>query len=105
MQVYNIEDMKGGWFVGSFHPTVYVAPFEVCYKYHKKGEVWDTHFHKRATEINLLVRGKMTINDVQINEGQIFVIEPYYVSEPVFLEDCELVVIKTISDEKDKYIV
>jgi hypothetical protein len=47
----------------------------------------------------------MTINDVQINEGQIFVIEPYYVSEPVFLEDCELVVIKTISDEKDKYIV
>lgn len=104
MKIYNFEDMIGGWFVGNFSPTAYEAKFEVCYKQHKKDEKWDTHYHKKATEINLLISGKMMINNIVINAGQIFVIEPYYVSSPIFLEDCSLVIVKTVSDKNDKYI-
>lgn len=105
MEIFDFGQMKGGWFVGDFNPTAYPASFEVCYKQHKAGEKWDTHYHKRATEINLLVSGKMSINGTIINAGQIFVIYPYYVSAPIFLEDCTLVIVKTVSDETDKYIV
>lgn len=106
MQIYKIDEMKDGWFVGNFKPTSFTSElFEVCYKKHLKGEFWDTHYHEKVHEINLLIKGKMLINDVEINEGDIFVIEPFYVSAPTFLEDCELVIIKTPSIIGDKKIV
>ena len=40
-----------------------------------------------------------------MESGDIFVIKPFYVSEPEFLEDCALVIVKTVSDTNDKYIV
>lgn len=105
MEIFDFNIMKGGWFVGNFAPTAHAASFEVCYKQHKKGEKWDTHYHKEATEINLLISGKMTINGLIIEPGQIFVIKPYYVSSPIFLEDCTLVIVKTVSNINDKYVV
>lgn len=106
MQIYNLKEMTGGWFVGNFEPAAFTSKeFEVCYKKHKKGEFWDTHYHEHVHEINLLVKGKMMINDVEINEGEIFVIEPMFVAAPTFLEDCELVIIKTPSIVDDKIIV
>ena len=106
MEIFKFEDMIGGWFVGNFEPTAYkTEDYEVCYKLHKKGESWDTHYHKKATEINLLLSGKMSINDTIIESGDIFVIKPFYVSEPEFLEDCALVIVKSVSDTNDKYIV
>jgi len=98
--------MIGGWFIGDFEPSAYQTDqFEVCYKQHPKGEKWDAHYHKRATEINLLISGTMKINDKLIEAGSIFIIEPYCVSEPTFLEDCTLVVVKTVSDPEDRYVV
>ena len=98
--------MIAGWFVGDFFPSTYrTKDFEVGYKLHKKNEQWPVHFHKRATEINLLVKGKMTICGETIEPGQIFVIDQNEIAAPIFLEDCELVVVKTISDVNDKYIV
>lgn len=106
MDIYKFEDMKGGWFVGDFEPTAYkTSEFEVCYKFHKKGEKWDTHYHKKGTEINFLVKGKMKIQDKEIKEGEIFTIYPYEISEPEFLEDCILIIVKTPSVPGDKYIV
>lgn len=106
MQIYNLKDMVGGWFIGDFEPSAFTSKhFEVCYKKHKKGEFWDTHYHEYVHEINLLVKGKMMINEIEINEGEIFVIEPMYVSSPIFLEDCELVIVKTPSVPDDKIIL
>lgn len=106
MEIKSFEDMIGGWFIGNFEPSAYKTDqFEVCYKVHPKGEKWDAHYHKRATEINLLISGKMKINDKVIKAGSIFTIEPYYISAPEFLEDCALVVVKTVSDTQDKYVV
>lgn len=106
MKILKFKDMINGWFIGNFEPSAYkTEDFEVCYKHHIKNEKWDTHYHKKAIEINLLIKGKMKINGIIIEEGSIFVIEPYYISAPEFLEDCEIIIVKTISDKNDKYLI
>jgi hypothetical protein len=106
MQIYKLNEMKGGWFVGDFSPTSFnTKDFEVGYKKHYKGEFWDVHYHEKITEINLLIKGKMLINDIELNDGDIFIIEPFYVSKSTFLEDCEIVIIKTPSNSEDKIII
>lgn len=106
MKVYKMSDMIGGWFIGDFEPTAFKTEnFEVCYKQHPKGEEWDTHYHKIATEINYIIRGEMMINDDLLKEGDIFILEPNEVSKPEFLTDCELIVVKTPSAKNDKYII
>ena len=98
--------MKGGWFIGNFSPSVLQTnQFEVCYNTHKKGEKWDVHYHKIATEINYLVRGKMLIQGVVLEAGDIFTISPMEVANPEFIEDCELVIVKIPSAKNDKFII
>lgn len=106
MKIFNFYEMKGGWFVGNFEPSSYKTDnFEVSYKIHPKGENWDTHYHKIATEINYLVSGSMTILNTDLKSGDIFVIEPYEIADPIFHEDCHIVCVKTASSKGDKYIV
>ena len=80
MKVDKIENMKGGWFVGNFEPTAYKTPD-----------------HTLVTEINYLIRGEMTIQNTLLQAGDIFTIHPYEISDPEFLTDCELIVVKTPS--------
>jgi hypothetical protein len=47
----------------------------------------------------------MTIQDTELNSGDIFVLHPNEVANPTFLEDCTIITIKTISSKGDKYIV
>jgi hypothetical protein len=104
MKVNRIENMKGGWFIGNFEPSVYKTDqFEVSYKTHYKGEKWDFHYHTQVTEINYLVKGQMVIQNTPLNAGDIFVLEPYEIADPEFITDCELVVVKTPS-ANDKMI-
>lgn len=106
MEIHKLPEMTNGWFVGDFSPTALkTSKFEVAWKRHKKDEPYEGHFHKLAFEINLLVRGRMLMQDKEIVAGDIFVIGPWEVANPVFLEDCELVVIKTPSIIGDKYIM
>ena len=106
MEVKRIEDMTGGWFIGNFQPTTLsTTAFEVGYKLHHKGERWDVHFHKEALEITYLIRGKMQIQNRVLTSGDIFTIFPYEIADPIFLEDCEVIIIKTPSVVGDKYII
>lgn len=106
MEVKRIEDMVGGWFVGDFEPSVFkTKDFEVGYKIHKQGEEWPVHYHKVAKEITYLVKGKMIIGDKLLTSGDVFTIFPYEIANPYFLEDCEVIVIKTPSVPGDKYEV
>jgi quercetin dioxygenase-like cupin family protein len=106
MEILKMKDMKGGWFIGNFAPTAYkTEQFEVCYKHHIKGEKWDTHYHKEGTEINYLIKGKMIIQNKQLNEGDIFILKPYEIADPIFLEECTVLIIKTPSIPGDKFIV
>ena len=106
MKIDKMEDMIGGWFIGDFDPSsLKTKDFEVCYKTHYAGEVWDNHYHKIATEVNYLIRGKMNLSGTELNQGDIFTIYPNEVAIPEFITDCELIVVKTPSLKEDKYIV
>lgn len=106
MEIKRIEDMIGGWFIGNFEPSsIKTKDFEIGYKFHKKGEPWDVHYHKEATEVTFLLRGKMKIQNRVLTNGDIFTIFPYEVADPVFLEDCEVIIIKTPSVIGDKHII
>jgi quercetin dioxygenase-like cupin family protein len=106
MEIHKIDNFKGGWFVGDFEPSVYKNKnFEAGYKIHQKGEEWPAHYHKDSLEINYLIRGKMVIQGTEINSGDIFIIHPGEIADPVFLEECEVFIIKTPSLPGDKFIV
>ena len=106
MKIDRIEEMKGGWFIGNFEPSVFkTTEFEVGYKIHPAGDKWDAHYHKLSVEINLLVRGSMVIQGKTLNAGDIFVLERYEVTDPVYLTDCEIIVVKVPSSPSDKYMV
>lgn len=104
MEVYKLKDYTRGWFVGNFEPSVLKTDiFEVAIMTHKKGEVWDKHIHKISTEYNVLIDGEMTICGKKINQGDIFVINKNEIADPVFIEDCKIVVLKVPSVPSDKY--
>lgn len=98
--------MKGGWYIGDFLPSAYTSKeFEVALKFHRKNTPWSKHIHKKVTEINLLVHGKMKIQNKLLKTGDIFIIEKGTISDPVFLEDCEVVIVKVPSIPGDKTMV
>ena len=106
MKISRIEEYTRGWFVGDFEPSCYkTKDFEAGLLIHKKGEHWAPHFHKIATEINLLVEGEMIIAEKKLRSGDVFLIEPNEIADPIFLTDCKVLVIKTPSVPGDKYIL
>ena len=107
MEVFKLKDMRHGWYAGNFTPTSFSTDlFEACYRTHPKGETWDTHYHEHITEVNLLVSGKMRLQNTELNSGDIFIIKPYEIADPEFLEDCTIMCIKTPGGyTSDKIIV
>ena len=98
--------MTGGWYAGDFNPVAYrTKDFEICYKKHVKGEEWSKHFHKEADEINYLRSGRMLIQGKELVSGDIFILRKNEVADPVFLEDCEVFIVKTPSVPGDKFIL
>ena len=98
MKLFRIEDMVGGWFVGNFEPVAFKTEnLEVSYKKHYKGEKWDMHYHHTVTEINLLIRGRLVMQNKELKSGDIFLLEPYEIADPIFLEDCDIICVKTPS--------
>lgn len=106
MILNRIENMIGGWFVGDFEPTAYKTDtVEVSYKVHKRGEPYDVHYQTKITEINLLTHGKMLMQGKELKAGDIFIMNPYEIADPVFLEDCEVVCVKIPGIKNDKIVV
>lgn len=106
MQLFDFNHFQGGWFIGNFLPSIlHTSMFEVCYKRHTKGEAWPAHYHKEGVEYNLLVRGTMKMHGKIIEPNTIFIMEPYEVADPEFLEDCEVLIIKVPSIPGDKFEV
>lgn len=104
MITYKLDNFTRGWFIGDFEPSILKTNmFEVGLLTHKQGEVWPKHYHAVATEYNLLVSGSMIIKETTIVPGDIFIIEPNEIADPVFLEDCVVMCVKAPSVPGDKY--
>lgn len=106
MKTYKINEMKNGWFIGNFEPSILkTKDFEVGVLHHHKGEVWPKHKHEYLEEYNYLLSGKMLINNCILNAGDLFVFEREEIADPIFLEDCIVIVIKVPSVPGDKVII
>ena len=103
MKRNKLSQFKGGWFIGAFKPSLLpTKEFEVAFKTHQQGDSWPAHYQEKATEYNLLVRGRMTIGKDIFNDGDLFVVPPGEVVKPIFLTDCDVVCVKVPSLPGDK---
>jgi quercetin dioxygenase-like cupin family protein len=101
-----IENFKNGWFIGDFSPSLLkTKSFEVASQTHTKGFVGVSHYHKKSTEYNLVVSGKVKICGKEMVKGDIFVFLPDEISTSEFIEDTTIIVVRTPSDPTDKHII
>jgi len=104
MKVYHLSDMIKGWFVGNFEPSVLKTnDVEVGVKSYKAGDSEARHYHKLATEITVILKGKVRINDEEFSEGDIIVMETNEVADFTALTDVVNVVVKHPGASNDKY--
>ena len=104
MKTARLDDMKLGWFVGDFSPVVLqTTQFEVACKEYTAGAVENRHVHNVATELTLIVRGRVRMNDREFRAGDIIVLAPGEPTDFVVIEDTITVVVKAPSVAGDKY--
>ncbi len=105
MKIANLSEMKGGWFVGDFLPTLLkTQAVEVGVKKYNKGEYAAKHHHKIATEITVLISGSARMNECTYYANDIIVIEPGDSTDFLALEDVITVVVKLPGATNDKYL-
>ena len=95
-----------GWFVGNFDRSVHkTEACEAAFQTNYKGEVSKAHYHKIATEINLITRGLVRINGEIYTAGQGIILYPGDVATCEYLEDTDTFVVKVPGALDDKYLV
>ena len=105
MKISKLDDMIKGWFVGNFDPTlIKTNEVEVAVKKYKAGDSEDTHYHKIATEITVVVSGRIRMNGKEYVAGDIIVMEPGEATDFEALEDTSCTVVKYPGANNDKYL-
>jgi quercetin dioxygenase-like cupin family protein len=107
MKKTKLQDMIKGWFIGNFEPTLYETnAVEAAVKTYKKGDYDAKHYHKIATEITVIINGKVRMNGADYAAGDIILMKPNEATDFECLEDdTQNVVIKIPGANDDKYIV
>jgi choline kinase len=100
----NLSQFKSHWIIGNFEPSLLKADFEVMVRNDKKHNVFPRHFHKQATEYNVVISGKYKVEDTIYGNGDIFIIPPYKSSECECLIGGTMLCIKDKSIPKDKFM-
>lgn len=106
MKTSKISDMKKGWFIGNFNPSLCrTNDVEVAIKTYKAGDYEEKHYHKIATEYTAVVSGKVKMFDREFEEGDIIVVEPGDATDFTAITDTTNVVVKLPGANDDKYLV
>lgn len=107
MKISNLDNMKGGWFIGNFDPSLFkTSYFEISVKRYNKGDYESRHCHKVATEYTVIISGRVKMNDIIYKQGDIIIMEPGESTDFLCLEDGTAnVVVKVPCIYNDKYIV
>lgn len=106
MNSHNLKDMVNGWFVGQFEPSAFKTDAcEVAVKKYQAGSKETAHYHKVATEITLVLSGRVRMINREWQAGDIIVLEPGDVTDFEAITDAVNVVIKTPGILNDKFNV
>lgn len=105
MKVASLDSMIKGWFVGNFSPTLWnTDACEVAVKKYTAGTREEMHYHKVATEITVVVSGRVRMMDREFSEGDIIVLNPGEATSFEALTDAVNVVVKLPGASNDKYL-
>ena len=105
MKKFNLKNMKLGWFIGNFEPTVIkTEDFEIAVKRFNAGESEPRHYQKSTKEITVIVSGTVKIADKIFGEDDIIEIDPLEIVNFESITDSILVAIKIPSLPNDKFI-
>ena len=105
MKVLDLSKMTKGWFVGNFAPTALATnAVEVAVKKYRAGDYESAHHHKIATEITVIVQGKVKMNGIEYGPDSILVIEPNSPTDFLALTDVVTTVVKFPGANDDKYL-
>lgn len=105
MKHEKLENMVNGWFIGDFSPTVLnTENIEAAIKKYKRGDYEKKHHHKIATEITVIILGKVKMNEIEYVSGDIIIINANEATDFEALEDTITAVIKIPSVRGDKYL-
>jgi mannose-6-phosphate isomerase-like protein (cupin superfamily) len=101
---FPLSNFTKGWFVGNFEPTL--APsdaVEVAVKNYRAGEHEAAHHHKIATELTVVVSGRVRMSGEEIGPGEIVKIHPGQSTDFTALTDATTLVVKMPCARGDKY--
>jgi len=101
-----LGEMINGWFIGTFKPTALsTSACEVAVKTYKAGDYEFKHFHKIATEVTLVISGRVRMCELEWGAGDIITLNPGETTDFLAITDAINVVIKVPGAINDKYIV
>jgi len=104
MDLYKIDNMFKGWFIGDFEPSLYkTKDVEVGVKEYEAGEYESHHYHKIATEFTLIIDGKVEMNGKSYSTGDIIRIMPNEITDFKAITNTKTVVVKIPGAKNDKY--
>lgn len=105
MRTAKLEDMVRGWFVGNFEPSVQKTDqFEVAIQRYVAGDKESLHHHKVATEITVILNGRVVMFGNEYSDGDIITIAPGESTSFEALTDVTTVVVKFPCVPGDKYL-
>ena len=105
MKFYELEEFTNGWFIGNFQPSIFKnSSFEVAIKSYKKGDKEPTHKQILATELTVVLSGKILLGGQILQSGQILQIDPGEFANFEALLDSLLVCVKYPSIPSDKVL-
>ncbi|NMC62467.1 MAG: hypothetical protein GYA55_04795 [SAR324 cluster bacterium] len=106
MEVYRLDQMEKGWFVGDFSPAVlHTSDFEIAIKRYKSGDSEARHVHKVASEITVIAEGQVEMNGRVFEENSIILIAAGEPAEFRAITDALTVVVKQPSVKGDKFAI
>lgn len=105
IEKFLLSDFKLGWVVGNFSPALMNSDqVEVGVKYFKSGDIEPSHKQIVATELTVVVSGKIRMADKIFTQGDIVRINPGVYADFEALSDSALVCIKYPSLPNDKVL-
>lgn len=105
MKKFHLNSMTNGWFVGNFSPAALkTTGAEVAVKNYNSGDYESEHHHKIATELTLILNGRVRMNGMEYKNGDIVLIEPGESTDFMALTDVTTVVVKVPCIAGDKYL-
>jgi hypothetical protein len=105
-KIYNLNEFIKGWICGAFIPSLFISDkFEIAIKRYKAGDHDQSHIHKVADEITMIIDGFVDMNGIKYHSDDIILIERGETTDFTAITDATTCVIKIPCVKGDKYLV